>query len=90
MLKFLAEDFALSLYICLCHILISHRLPDRSRLWTGVKKLFFGRGGPYEKLAALPPANVRVSDIQHAVQLYISRRRATPGNMGRIYVFISS
>ena len=68
----------------------THRLPDRSRLWTGVNELFFGRGGPYEKLAALPAANVRVSDIQHAVQPYISGRRATPGNMGRIYVFISS
>ena len=58
---------------------MSHRLRDRSRLWTGVKELFFGRGGPYEKLAALPAANVRVSDIQHAVQPYISRLRATPG-----------
>ncbi|CAM9817592.1 unnamed protein product, partial [Ascophyllum nodosum] len=35
----------------------------RNTLRTGVKELFFGRGGPYEKLAALPPANVRVSDI---------------------------
>ena len=81
---------SLSVHLFVCHILISHRLPDRRRLWTGVKELFFGRGGPYEKLAALLAANARVSDIQHAVQPYISRRRATPGNMGRIYVFISS
>ena len=76
-------------HLFVCHMLILHRLPDRSRLWTGVKELFFGRGGPYQKLAALPAANVRVSDIQHAVQPYVSRRLAAPGNMGRIYVFVS-
>ena len=81
---------SLLVHLFVCHILISHRLPDRGRLWTGVTELFFRRGGPYEKLAALPAANVRVSDIQHAVQPYVSRRLATPGNMGRIYVFISS
>ena len=61
-------------------------------LYFGVTFCFqdAGRGGPYEKLAALPAANVRVSDIQHVFQPYISRRRVTRGNMGRIYVFISS
>ena len=81
---------SLPVHLFVCHILIPHRLPDRSRLWTGVKELFLGRGGPYEKLAALPAVNVRVSDIQHAVQPYISRRRATPDNMGRIHVIILS
>ena len=80
---------SLPVHLFVSHMLMLHRLPDRSRLWTGVKELILGRGGPYEKLAGLPAANVRVWGIQHAVQPYVSRRLAAPGNMGRIYVFVS-
>ena len=47
-----------------------------------MKELFFGSGGPYEKLAAMSAASVPVSDIQRAVQPYICKVRAMPGNIG--------
>ena len=74
-----AEYLLLSLYIYQCVIKlydVTYRIVAGCVL--GRIRFLFGSGGPYEKLAVLPAARVRVSDIQRAVHPFIYKDRATP------------